>query len=66
MKKFQCPKCKAKLDNVNVYSQCLQCGELDGNKVDSYRRSSVEEVLETLAIECPECGADITKLIEEE
>lgn len=61
---MECPKCKTKLDHVHVFSQCWQKAQVDekGN-VSDY--GSVEEVLETLAIECPECSEDITNLCTE-
>jgi DNA-directed RNA polymerase subunit RPC12/RpoP len=60
---MKCPKCKKEIDSVRIYSQCYQVGELKDNKIINY--GSVEEILETLGIECPECSEDITKHIEE-
>lgn len=61
---MQCPKCKAIINTVNVYSQCYQKASLnDEGIVSDY--GSVEEILETMAIECPECAEDITKICTE-
>jgi Zn finger protein HypA/HybF involved in hydrogenase expression len=60
---MQCPGCKKQISRVNVYSECYQHGYLEGNKIASY--GSVEEILETVAIECPECGHDLEPLVEE-
>ena len=60
---LRCPECDTDLVEVRVYSQCYQVGTLEGDKIVEY--SGVEEVLETLSIECAECGAEITNLIQE-
>jgi len=60
---FICPGCKKALDDVRVYSEAYQIGELQGNKIVVY--GSVEELTETVGIECPECGKDIMNLIEQ-
>jgi hypothetical protein len=61
---MRCPNCKKIIETVNVYSQCYQkaCIDDKGN-VSDY--GSVEEILETMAIECPECAEDLTKLCTE-
>lgn len=61
---MKCPKCEKKIDFVNVYSQCKQEGELQGNKIVDY--SEVKDVLETLGIECPYCGEEIQNHIQED
>ncbi len=61
---MKCPKCKKGLENVNVYSEALQIAELNDNSIISY--GSVEEIFETLRIECPFCGKEITKLIKDD
>jgi hypothetical protein len=58
---IKCPKCKKKIYTVRVYSECYQNAELDGNKITNY--GSVEEVLETVGIECSNCGHDVSKLV---
>lgn len=55
---MKCPECKNEIEHVNVISKCWQKATLEGNKMIDY--GSVEDVLETLAVECPECSADIT------
>jgi len=59
---MKCPECKKEIDHVRVYSECLQIGALEGNKITDY--GLVEEILETQGIECPECNEDITKYVE--
>lgn len=60
---MRCPNCKQEIEHVNVYSQCLQFAELKGKRIANF--GVVEEILETLGIECPECQADITKEVTE-
>jgi len=62
---MKCPKCKTEIEYVRVYSQCYQNAYFkEGtNKIEDYH--SVEEILETLAIECPECDEDIINEVEE-
>lgn len=61
---MNCPNCGKELHEVKVYSQCVQDAEIDkdGNVTDY---SSVEDILETLAINCPYCLEDIADLITE-
>jgi DNA-directed RNA polymerase subunit RPC12/RpoP len=49
-----CPQCKEEIKHVNVYSECVQKGNLEGNKVVDY--DLIDEITETVAIECPECS----------
>lgn len=58
---FKCPECGAELERVNVISECWQKAELKGDKITDY--GSVEDILDTLYVECPECQAKITKYI---
>ena len=60
---MKCPKCKKEIDYVNVYSECVQHGELEGNNIKEY--GAVDEILETLDIECPECTASIKDVVGE-
>jgi len=60
---MKCPNCKEEIDCVRVYSECYQIGALEGNKIVDY--GSVEEITETVGIECPKCGHDIRLLVEE-
>jgi len=60
---MKCPNCDKELEEVHVYSQCWQKATLKGNKIVDY--GSVEDILDTDTIECPECGENITKLVEE-
>lgn len=54
---FFCPSCNELLERVNVYSECYQKAALNGNKIIDY--DSVEEILKTVGIECPNCGYDL-------
>jgi len=58
---MKCPNCKKDIDSVNVYSECYQRADIKGSKITEY--GSVEEVLETKGIECPQCSHDLIKLI---
>lgn len=60
-----CPnkQCKEKLEWVRVYSEAWQRGVLEKNKIVDY--GSVEELTDTIAIECPFCGQDVRDLVEE-
>lgn len=60
---FKCPKCGKEITSVNVISNCWQKAELEGNKIVDW--GSLEDILDTLFIECPECQAQITKHIEQ-
>ena len=59
VKPLKCPQCKKELDWVRVYSECYQRGELRGNEIVDY--GSIDEITETVGIECPECGYDFYK-----
>jgi len=61
---MKCPKCKKEIDEVNVISECWQKAEIDKGKVFNY--GSIEEILETKKVECPECYEDISNYVEEE
>ena len=62
---IKCPnkKCGKKLEYVRVYSEAWQKGWLKGKTIETY--DSVEELTETIAIECPYCGHDVRNLVEE-
>jgi len=66
---MRCPKCKTDIDKVKVTSKCWQWGylepedSLDPKKIKEY--GSVEDILDTLKIECPNCGANLTHIVEE-
>ena len=60
---MKCPKCRKEIEMVWIISKCQQRGWLKGKKIDNY--DSVDEVLDTTSIECPECGSDIKKYIKE-
>ena len=51
--KYEVPKCD---DKVRVYSECYQYGTVINGKIDDY--GSVEEITETIAIECNNCNYD--------
>ena len=56
-----CPKCKKEITCVNVISKAWQIGTLKGNDIADY--GPVEEIEETIAVECPECSEDIQQFI---
>lgn len=56
-----CPKCHKPIKSVRVYSECYQIGTLKGLAIIDYGR--IEEITDTVAIECPECSADIIDFI---
>jgi DNA-directed RNA polymerase subunit RPC12/RpoP len=60
---MECPKCKKEINHVNVFSQCWQRADLEGNQIVEY--GIVEDVLETQGIECPLCGGDVSEFIKE-
>lgn len=60
---MKCPKCKKEINQVVVTSECWQYGELEGNKIKDY--GSVEEILNTIDVDCPECGESIKDAVEE-
>jgi len=61
--KVKCPNCGKEISQVNVISECWQKATLQGNKIIDYGK--VEEVLDTVKIECRECYADIQENIKE-
>ena len=61
---MKCPKCKHKLTRVNVISECWQKAWVDAKgKITEY--GSVEEVTDTLFIECPDCFVKLDKVVRE-
>ena len=60
---MKCPKCDENIETVRVYSEAYQVSTLKGSKIDNY--GSVQELTETVAIECPICGEDIINYIEQ-
>lgn len=62
---MKCPKCTKEIPFVRVYSECWQAGYLEGNKIKEYAPVEQGHVLPDISgIECPECGEDISKVIE--
>jgi len=61
---MECPNCHTKLEYVNVYSQCVQKADVDDKGIIT-DYGFVDEVMETLDIECPRCSKSIRKLIKE-
>jgi hypothetical protein len=61
---MNCPHCRLKLAYVNVYSKCVQACQIDseGHVVDW---GSVDEVLDTAEIECPNCQASVRDIVVE-
>jgi hypothetical protein len=62
---MKCPKCGKDIERVIVVSQCWQYGQLaeNSNKIVEY--GSVENITDTILIECPECSQDIMKEVEQ-
>ena len=60
---MKCPKCKKEIKSVRVYSETWQKGTLKGNVIEDYGK--IEELTETISIECPECNEDISEHIEQ-
>lgn len=59
---MKCDACKNELEYVVVVSECWQKGDLNGNKIVDY--SHIEEIMETIRIECPFCGNELKNVIE--
>jgi hypothetical protein len=59
---MKCKGCKKKIERVLIYSDCWQFGMLRGNRIVEF--GSVEEVMNTTSIECPECNEDLTKEVQ--
>jgi DNA-directed RNA polymerase subunit RPC12/RpoP len=61
---MNCPNCNTEIDHVNVFSQCWQKADINeqGNITDY---GSIEDIMDTQGIECPECHTDITDKIKE-
>jgi hypothetical protein len=58
---MKCPNCQKEITKVNIISECWQKAELNGNKIVNC--GSIEEILETVKIECPECYGDIKDVV---
>lgn len=59
-----CPRCNEKLEKVVVLSECKQFGYVDeDNNIRNY--SSVENIFETIAIECEHCGQNLMGVVKE-
>lgn len=61
---MKCPNCNKELTRVNVISECWQKADVD-SKGRITNHWGVEEILDTLNIECPECYADISVVIQQ-
>ena len=61
---MKCPKCKKKIENVMVISECEQMADIDETgQITGY--GGVEEISSTLKILCPHCSKTITRYIQE-
>ena len=61
---MKCPECKKELEYVHLYSQAFQKPTIDKEgRIIEY--GCVEELLETMSIECPFCAADIGEEVQE-
>ncbi len=61
---MKCPHCKKEILIVTVISECWQKADVNENgRIVEY--GSVEEVLETVKVECRNCFGDITDIIED-
>jgi DNA-directed RNA polymerase subunit RPC12/RpoP len=60
---MKCPECKKELTSVDLYSKCWQKVDIDKEgRTTTY--GPVEEILETLSIECPYCQKEIKGVTE--
>jgi len=60
---MKCPKCKKEINQVNIVNECWQkAGINKKGKIVDY--GSIEEILEPVKIECPECFDDISQYID--
>ena len=59
---MKCPNCKAEINHVYIYSECVQDATIDedGNVLEY---ESLEALAETTAIECPECMGSLMEII---
>ena len=64
MKKYRCMNCHTDLEQVDVFSKCMQVGTVDVTKLVDF--GAVEQVHETLYIECPKCFAQLNDITEGE
>ncbi len=58
-----CPKCGKEINHVKVYSEAVQNGILEGNRIISYDEPMVFGASD---IECPECGNRLIGIEEED
>jgi hypothetical protein len=59
---MKCRGCGQEVYRVRVWSRCWQEGTVEGNRVVDY--DSIEEIAETIAVECFECLTDLTDDVE--
>lgn len=59
---IKCPLCNTETEHLRVYSRCSQSAKVnvvDGElQITEY--DAVNEIYETLAIECPNCDGELT------
>lgn len=61
---MKCLACQQEITHVNLFSQAYQRAELEGDKIIDY--GPVEELLDTMGIECPLCSADLSEFVKED
>jgi len=62
---MKCPGCKKVINKVRVFSQCSQSGFLrEKTRTISWYDNDIT-VLETLDIECPDCGESLKDKVKE-
>ena len=59
---MKCPKCNKEISWVYVFREFKARGLLEGNEIVNY---NLQEPIDTIAIECPECSKDISEAVEE-
>ena len=59
-----CPKCKKEIRNADVISKCWQKASVDKTG-QLYNYGSVENINETISVNCSNCDADITTLVKQ-
>ena len=58
---MKCPDCKEEITDVEVESKCYQNAFVENGEVVDY--SSIKHIGNTIRVNCGNCGADVTKLL---
>lgn len=60
---IKCPQCDEPLERVRVYSETYQYATVEGDQIVDY--GGVEELTETIAIECNNCNHDVIDILKQ-